>query len=150
MRVLSLHNQIIAPLDLATAQWITGTVFSVVSIDKAIHQMLVAPVGDAQTGGLDNPRRLFSDVIDPQAFGIETFCIPFTDFQAQRLAQQGLPRAQFVLRAGVALGIGVVELHLREAVWARQLVLPGVGRLDQVRGIIPVRSDLTDGSTWHV
>ena len=76
MRVLSLHNQIIAPLDLSAAQRIARAIRSVVSIDKAVHQMLVAPMGDAQTGGLDNPRRLFSDVIDPQAFGIETFCIP--------------------------------------------------------------------------
>lgn len=91
-----------------------------------------------------------SAIFDEQPLRIEALGVPVRHFQAQGLAQQGLAGAQALDGAHIAAGVGVVDLHLCQGVAVAEGVDPGVGGLDQVRRIIPVRSDLTGGTKWHV
>ena len=134
---------------MAAAQRVPRAVAGKVGIDEAVGQMFVAPVGNTQSSGLNNVFHGNAAVFDQQLFRVEALGIPARHFQPERLAQQGLPGAQAFVGAGPAAGVGVVHLHLRQAVVVADGIDPRVGRLDQVRRIIPVRSDLTDGTTWQ-
>lgn len=105
--------------------------------------MFVAALGNAQSRRLNNVFHGYSAVLDEELFGIEAFGVPVRHFQAERLAQQGLPGAEALDRTHAATGIGVVHLHLRQRVAVGYGVDPRVGGLDQVCRIIPVTPRLT-------
>ena len=146
----ALNQKIIPAFDLPPTQRVPRAIRRIASIDETVHQVLIAPSGNAQARGLDNLRGHLAHVFDIQQFLIEALGIPHRHFQAQCLAQQRLACTQLLRGAWAAIGVGVVQQHLRQARRPGNFVDPGIGRFDQVRGIIPVRSDLTDGSTWHV
>ncbi|MCY1457123.1 hypothetical protein D9M71_743840 [compost metagenome] len=58
--------------------------------------MFIAPVGNAQTRGLDDVGGRLPDVFYQQHFMVEAFGVPYRHFQAQRLAEQGLPGTEFL------------------------------------------------------
>ncbi len=107
-------------------------------------------MGDAQAGGLDHPRHGDAAILHVQALGVETLGVPVRHLQAQGPAQQGLAGAQALGRAEVAAGIGVVQLHLRQAVRARAGVLPRIGRLDQHRVARPMGAEVQRVATARV
>ncbi|MNV87258.1 hypothetical protein D3C71_1813700 [compost metagenome] len=72
-----------------------------------------------------------SAVLDKQLLGIKALGIPVRYFQPQCPAQQRLARAQAFDGPWLATGVGVVQLHLRQAVAVAVAVEPGVAGFDQ-------------------
>ena len=95
--------------------------------------MFVAALGNAQPAGLDYVLHNNSAILDEQLLRIEAPGVPVRHFQAHGLAQQGLAGAQALRCAQAATGVGVVQLHLCQAVAVGEGVHPGIGGLDQHR-----------------
>ena len=100
-------------------------------IHEAVHQVFVTPLRNAQARGLDDMGRGQTDVFHQQHFMIKALCIPDGHLQSQGLAKQCLPRAQLLRGARAALGVGVVQEHLRQARRSADLIDPRVGGFDQ-------------------
>ena len=127
----SAEHQVVAPFDLAATQRVARAVGGVGGIDKAIHQVFVTPMGDAQAGGLEDVWHGGTHIFDEENLVIEAFRIPDRNLQAQGLAQQGLAGAELLRGARPTTGVRIVQQHLRQAGRAGDFIDPGIGGLDQ-------------------
>ena len=109
------NQNVIAAFDLASSQRVPCAIGREASIHKAIHQVFIAPAGNAQAGGLDNLRGHQTHILDVEPLRVEAFGVPHRYLQTQGLAQQGLPGAEPLGRARPAAGVGIVQEHLRQA-----------------------------------
>lgn len=140
---------IVAPGDLAAAQWVAGAEGGEGGIDETVRQVFVAPLRNAQPSGLDHLAGALADIVDEQSLRVEALCVPLRHLQPHGLAQQGLAGAQAADLAGPALAVRVQALHPLQRRVVADAIQPGMAGLDQVRSIIPVRFNLAGGQKWH-
>ncbi len=62
---------IVAPGDLAAAQWVAGAEGGEGGIDETVRQVFVAPLRNAQPSGLDHLARALADIVDEQSLRVE-------------------------------------------------------------------------------
>jgi len=100
-------HHVITVFGLLAPQRVAGAVTGIPSINKAIGQVFITALRDAEAGGLDNGAGLDADILDKQVLWIQLPGIPFGDFEAEAFAQEGLSGAEFFQRARPAFLSGL-------------------------------------------